>query len=119
MPTLLYKNALCTWADPQRSERRPKKLWLEPCTSWRFATKQIKDINACAGIRTFSSFVDISQRAQRTRVYILRQGRNTQNYPCEGSGSREMKQREEGGRGGGGSHAFQVAGGKNFFFFSW
>ena len=42
MPTLLYKNALCTWADPQRSERRPKKLWLEPCTSWRFATKQIE-----------------------------------------------------------------------------
>ena len=84
MPTLLYKNALCTWADPQRSERRPKKLWLEPCTSWRFATKQIKDINACAGIRTFSSFVDISQRARRTRVYILRQGRNTQQLPVCG-----------------------------------
>ena len=46
-------------------------------------------------------------------------GGTLNNYPCVGSGSREMKQREEGGKGGGGTHAFQVAGGKNFFFFSW
>lgn len=57
-----------------------------------------------------------SERSVRGFIFSDKGG-TLNNYPCEGSGSREMKQREEGGRGGGGSHAFQVAGGKNFFFF--
>lgn len=39
-------------------KRGPEKLWLEPCTSWQFMTKQIKDISACAGIQTFSLSVE-------------------------------------------------------------
>lgn len=56
-----------------------------------------------------------SERSVRGFIFSDKGG-TLNNYPCEGSGSREMKQREEGGRGGG-SHAFQVAVGKNFFFF--
>ena len=45
-------------------------------------------------------------------------GGTLNNYPCVGSGSREMKQREEGGKGGGHT-PFKSQVEKTFFFFSW
>ena len=52
-----------------------------------------------------------SERGVRGFIFSDKGG-TLNNYPCVGSGSREMKQREEGG-----TCAFQVAGGKNIFFF--
>ena len=68
-----------------------------------------------------SLHVSIFHSERSVRGFIFSdKGGTLNNYPCEGSGSREMKQREEGGKGGGGgSRAFRVAGGKNFLLFSW
>ena len=57
-----------------------------------------------------------SERSVRGFIFSDKGG-TLNNYSCEGSGSREMKQREEGGKGGGGVHApFESQVEKTFFY---
>ena len=56
-----------------------------------------------------------SERSVRGFIFSDKGG-TLNNYPCEGSGSREMKQREEGGEGGGAHTPFKSQLEKTFFF---
>ena len=57
-----------------------------------------------------------SERSVRGFIFSDKGG-TLNNYPCEGSGSREMKQREEGGREGGLTRLSSRRWKKLFFFF--